>query len=206
VRTVAVLPVKRFAHAKQRLRDAVDGEPRERLAGAMVGDVLDTLARSRELAAVVVVTNEPIAMGLARRTGAHLVADPDEAGQSPAAKLGIAKAVDELEAERVLLVPGDTPAMENGELDALLAYEEDIVIVPDRHGEGTNALLLTPPDAIEPAFGEGSRERHERAARECGRSYAVAELPSLMLDVDTPDDLAALRDTGHTGERTRALL
>jgi 2-phospho-L-lactate guanylyltransferase len=67
-----------------------------------------------------------------------------------------------------------------------------VAIVPDRHGTGTNALLLAPADAIAPSFGPGSFERHVAAARKAGVEYAVAKIPALMFDVDTPDDLADL--------------
>ena len=70
--------------------------------------------------------------------------------------------------------------------------ERYVAVVPDRHGTGTNALVLSPPDAIRPAFGEGSRDRHVAAAREAGIPFAVEELPSLALDLDTPADLVAL--------------
>jgi 2-phospho-L-lactate guanylyltransferase len=95
----------------------------------------------------------------------------------------------ELSAQRALLVPGDTPALDTADLDALLARAEPVVIVPDRHGTGTNALLLTPPGAIAPAFGPGSCERHQAAAEAAGVDHAVLRLPSLALDVDTPEDL-----------------
>lgn len=205
MRTVAVLPVKRFADAKQRLRAAVDGPPRERLAAAMVTDVLEALADASVLDDVVVVTAEPIAAGLARERGARVVADDREDGQSAAATLGVEAALAD-GAERVLLVPGDTPGLDPADVRALLARHERIVIVPDRHGTGTNALLLAPPDAIAPAFGPGSRERHEALARASGHGHAVLELPSLALDVDTPDDLSALRAGATAGARTRALL
>ena len=74
-----------------------------------------------------------------------------------------------------------------------------MVIVPDRHGTGTNALLLSPPDAIAPSFGPGSRARHEEAARAAGVAVALEEPPSLVLDVDTPEDLAEL--SGRLGAR-----
>jgi 2-phospho-L-lactate guanylyltransferase len=205
VRTHAVLPVKRFSQAKQRLRAAVDGEPRERLAAAMVGDVLAVLSRTEALDAVIMVTAEARAAELARVCGARVVADGVEAGQSAAALMGIKAALDD-GAERVLLVPGDTPALQPADLVALLAREEPVVVVPDRHGSGTNALLLAPPDAIAPAFGPGSRERHEAAARAAGHAHAVLQLRSLALDIDTPDDLEALRATRAPGPRTRALL
>jgi 2-phospho-L-lactate guanylyltransferase len=84
------------------------------------------------------------------------------------------------------------------------------VIVPDRHGTGTNGLLLTPPDAIAPSFGPGSCERHLALAREAGAVCRIVRSPSLLLDIDTGADLAALRERlsgAHSGApRTRAVL
>jgi len=200
MRTVAILPVKTFGRAKQRLGRAFSNRPA--LAAAMVADVLETLASLPALDEVIVVTAEPDAAELARRAGARVVDDPVEAGQSAAVLLGIAAAV----ADRVLLVPGDCPSLDAGELTALLAHTEPVVIVPDRHGQGTNALLLTPPDVMAPAFGEGSFARHGALARAAGCEPRVVEIPSLGLDVDTPEDLAALRRAPGIGPRTRALL
>lgn len=114
-------------------------------------------------------------------------------GHSIAVLAGIATAED-FGAKCVVLLPGDCPLLEPRELDRLLTGvpERYVAIVPDRHGAGTNALLLSPPDAIRPAFGEGSRARHVAAAREAGIPFAVEELSSLALDVDTPADLVAL--------------
>jgi 2-phospho-L-lactate guanylyltransferase len=85
-----------------------------------------------------------------------------------------------------------------------------VVIVADRHGQGTNALLLTPPGAMAPSFGPGSFARHAARARAAGATVRVAQAPSLELDVDTPGDLAALRaalaDRPDAAPRTRALL
>ena len=69
------------------------------------------------------------------------------------------------------------------------------MIVPDRHGVGTNALLLSPPDAIEPSFGPGSCDRHAQAARAAGVACAVERVPTLALDVDTGQDLYVLAAT-----------
>src|SRR4051812_5911586 len=206
MRTVAILPVKRFARAKQRLRAGVDGAARERLAAAMVSDVLGVLADYAALERLVVVTAEASVAEAATAAGAHVVPDPDEAGQSAAAALGVLVARDELAAQRVLLVPGDTPTLAVADLDALLTRPEPVVVVPDRHGTGTNALLLRPPTAIAPAFGPGSRERHQTAAAAAGVDHAVVRLPSLALDIDTPEDLAALRASSDCGPRTAALL
>jgi len=205
--TVAVLPIKTFARAKHRLSEAVGGPDRQELAEAMAKDVLEALFAVRELDGVVAVTAEPRAAAAAREAGAEVVDDPREAGQSAAAALGVEVAM-QRGASRVLLVPGDCPALVPEEVSALLAAREPVVIVPDRHGAGTNALLLSPPDVIAPSFGEGSFARH--AARGHRVGVAVAEVPSLGLDVDTPGDLAALRAAlmirRGGAARTRALL
>ena len=115
-------------------------------------------------------------------------------------------------AERALLVPGDCPALDPGELGALLARPvmPSVVIVPDRHGSGTNALLLTPPAVIAPSFGPGSFARHASRGRAAGVPVKVAGVPSLGLDVDTPQDLEALAAAlaGRAGgaRRTRELI
>jgi 2-phospho-L-lactate guanylyltransferase len=212
VRTAAVLPVKSFANAKQRLGDAVGGSDRERLAAAMVGDVLAALGAVPQIDDVIVVTAEPLAAEAAERAGGAVVNDPEEIGQSAAAGRGIDAALAR-GAERALLVPGDCPAVDPDEVARLLARPArgpSVVIVPDRHGSGTNALLLTPPGAVAPSFGTGSFARHAARAHAAGATVKVCDLPSLGLDVDTPDDLAALRSAldarPATAARTRAVL
>lgn len=217
MRTVAILPVKSFGRAKQRLGHAFPDRPA--LAAAMVADVLEALAAVPSLDGVIVVTAEPIAAEIARGMGAQVVHDPDETGQSDAAARGVAAALGRdgvlldpatVRADRVLLVPGDCPALDPDEVETLLGRRAPVVIVPDRHGTGTNALLLSPPDVMAPAFGEGSFERHSGLARAAGAEPDVADVRTLGLDVDTPDDLAALRRALeiHPGGavRTRALL
>jgi 2-phospho-L-lactate guanylyltransferase len=194
MRTVAILPVKTFPNAKQRLGGALEPADRRQLAAAMVGDVIDALSAAA-LDGVVVVTAEPLAQAAARAAGAEVVEDPLEGGQSAAAALGVAAAL-RAGAERVLLVPGDCPALDAPEVDRLLAAHgagPRVVVVPDRHRTGTNALLLAPADVIAPAFGAGSFARHAALARAAGAELEVADLPSLLHDVDTPGDLAALR-------------
>jgi 2-phospho-L-lactate/phosphoenolpyruvate guanylyltransferase len=194
--TLAVLPIKSFDAAKQRLAEQLPAGNRRALAQSMCADVLLALRRAEGIDEVIVVTAELNATALASGHDVEIVDDPDEAGQSAAAVRGIEAAV-EKGADRVLLVPGDCPALDPHELDALVARDlgvaPAVVIVPDRHGTGTNALLLSPPRAIDPAFGEGSFQRHRERAEAAGVEVIVDEVPSLALDVDTPEDLEALR-------------
>ena len=196
MRTAAVLPVKSFARAKQRLSASVEQRLRASLAEAMVGDVLAALAASEAIDTTFLVTREQRAAEAAIASGASVIADDAEAGQSAAAKLGIARALAD-GFERVLCVPGDCPAIDPAELAALLAEHggaiAEVVVLPDRHGTGTNGLLLAPPDAIEPSFGPDSCARHVALAAAAGVACSVQRLPSLTLDVDTGEDLAALR-------------
>jgi 2-phospho-L-lactate guanylyltransferase len=213
MKTIAVLPVKRWSAAKRRLGDDLTGGTRRALAEAMVTDVLVALRRAKAVDEVLMVTGESGAIQLAYGYEADVVDDPADAGHNDAARRGVAEAVAR-EADRVLLVPGDCPALDPGELDALLSRPRggmsEVLVVPDRHSTGTNALVLTPPDVITPAFGPGSRDRHVAAAQEAGAACAVEEVRSLMFDVDTADDLDALREllAGATGNaaHTRGML
>ncbi|MGC1166808.1 MAG: 2-phospho-L-lactate guanylyltransferase [Solirubrobacterales bacterium] len=189
----AILPVKRFNVAKQRLAAGLGGEQRRNLAAAMLADVLEAIAAARTIERTIVVSGDPIAQELAAEVGAEVVPDPGDAGHVEAALAGIARAEAE-GATRVVLLPGDCPLLEPRELDRLLTGipERYVGIVPDRHGTGTNALALSPPDAIVPAFGTDSCARHVALAREAGIPFGVEELASLGLDLDTPADVIAL--------------
>ncbi|MFM9127512.1 MAG: NTP transferase domain-containing protein, partial [Solirubrobacterales bacterium] len=171
--------------------DGLSAGERVALATGMLSDVLAALRRCDHVDDVVVVTGEPGA----------------------AAVRGIEWALAD-GAFAVLLVASDTPALDPGDVDRLLdstGDEPEVVVVPDRHGEGTNALLLQPPDVIRPAFGEGSRERHESLARAAGVKVTVFECGSLGLDVDTVSDLHELASSlepaaPETATHTRAVL
>jgi 2-phospho-L-lactate/phosphoenolpyruvate guanylyltransferase len=196
LRTLAIVPIKGFGEAKQRLSASLARGARSSLAQAMFSDVLAALGRSRRVDEIVVVTADPAAEQLAHGR-ARVLLDTGRGGQSLATLIGIRYALDH-DLERVLLVPGDTPLIDPEEVDALLARTADdgiaIGIVADRHGTGTNALVLQPPAAIEPAFGPGSLERHVGLAAASGLPHRVEEAPSVAHDVDTPEDLDALRD------------
>jgi 2-phospho-L-lactate/phosphoenolpyruvate guanylyltransferase len=189
----AILPVKRLDAAKQRLSLGLDDERRRELVAAMVGDVLEAIGAARAIERTIVVSGDPIAQELAAEAAAEVVPDPADEGHVQAVQAGIARAESE-GARCVVLLPGDCPLLDPRELDRLLTGLPDpyVGIVPDRHGTGTNALALSPPEAIVPAFGEGSCARHVALAREAGLPFGVEELPSLGLDLDTPADVIAL--------------
>jgi 2-phospho-L-lactate guanylyltransferase len=227
MRTAAILPVKSFAAAKQRLGASVADPLRLELARAMVGDVLAALTETASIDRTIVVTGEPSVADAARTQGAIVIDDTAQHGQSAAVTLGVERALAE-GMERALCIPGDCPTLDPHDLEALLSQldghahgsdggagrvglgESEVVIVPDRHGTGTNGLLLTPPDAITSSFGPDSCERHRTLALAAGVVCRIERPASLLLDIDTGDDLTALRARLSTerirAPRTRAVL
>ncbi len=206
MRTLALLPVKSFPNAKQRLGPGLGPPMRRQLAEVMLCDVLAALHAST-VEGVIVITAGDRPAALAREHGARVIADR-ERGHNDAARLGVEEALRD-GADRVLMVPGDCPALDPADVDELLARptgERSLVIVPDRHGSGTNALLIRPPGAVSPAFGPGSAQRHARLARQAGIEHEVLIVPSLALDIDTAEDLATLDKLPDRDLRTHDLL
>ncbi len=196
MQATVILPVKRFGDAKQRLLSVLDRPQRAALVKAMLTDVLVGATEAREVERVIVVTSEGraerIALRHARRTKTpiEVFEEPADRGHPEAATLGIVRAK-ALGASCVALLPGDCPLLDADELDAALERMGPgrVAVVPDRHGTGTNALFMAPPDAIGPAFGPGSCARHSERAERAGYEVAVEPLASLALDVDTSEDL-----------------
>jgi 2-phospho-L-lactate guanylyltransferase len=212
VRTAAILPVKSFGSAKQRLGSLLGAGSRHALAQAMFQDVLSSLRKVESIEQIVVVASEP-SVEFETEEQIVLLEDDIQDGQSAAALIGIRWALD-AGFDRVLMVPGDTPLLAFAEVEALLTGAEAdgtaVVVVPDRHDTGTNALLLSPPTAIAPGFGPNSRDRHIAAAQAAGVSHRVERVPSLIFDVDTSEDLAvvaaAIDEQRTVAPRTRGAL
>jgi 2-phospho-L-lactate guanylyltransferase len=191
-RLVVAVPAKDLTHAKQRLTSVLSVVERGELARAMLGDVLRALA-SADLECVWVVTRDPAAAAIARSLGAEPVLEAENRGHTAAVALAQAEAA-RRGARVFLTVPGDVPCVTAAELRQIVdgVREGAPVFVPSRSGLGTNGVALAPPDAMTLTFGEPSFARHLETARQRGLTPRVLALPGLGLDVDAPEDLAAL--------------
>jgi 2-phospho-L-lactate guanylyltransferase len=190
----AVVPVKELDRAKERLAPVLPPERRRALMLAMLEDVLTALTATEGLGGLAVVTVDPAAQRLAGRYGARII----EMGARDGHTGAVAAAARLLAAEgfpSMLTVPGDIPLATPAEITQLLAAHRPapaFTIVPSRDERGSNAIICSPPDAVPLRFGEDSFFPHLRAAQACGIRPTVLRLPGIALDVDTPEDLAAL--------------
>jgi len=203
-RTWALVPIRGLESAKSRLGEGLDAEERLVLVTELLRRTLVATRDAPSIAGTIVVTMDPAAAAMAKDHRAIGLVEraPGLDGAIRAARsLAVAR-----RATAVLVLPADLPGVTADALEALLAAAREVAatpagaatgasvaaplvaLVPDRHGTGTNALLLAPPMAIEPAFGEGSRGRHAEAARAAGARYLEVGGP-LTFDIDTPSDL-----------------
>jgi 2-phospho-L-lactate guanylyltransferase len=195
-RVVAVIPVGTLDGAKSRLGETLDAEERRDLATRLLERTLAAALATPGLAEVLVVTPDDEVRQIASRAGARPIRQ-----RSQGLNVGLRQAREEVlagGADALLVVPIDLPLISPAALEALLAPLGDparplVVLVPDRHGRGTNALLLAPPDAIEFGFGGDSRRAHAACANDAGARYVELDGP-LSVDLDTPDDLLLVEE------------
>jgi 2-phospho-L-lactate guanylyltransferase len=199
----AVVPIKDTTAAKQRLAEAAPAEFRRNLALAMAEDVLSALAGAHGLAGIIVVTVDAEAASLARRYHAQVRDDGALDGHTGAVTAAGRRLVAE-GATGMLTVPGDIPEITAEEVEAVIAAHRpapSFTIVPAHDALGSNAILMSPPDAVPLRFGDDSFFPHLAAAEACGIKPTVLRLPGIAFDIDNPVDLAHF---SRLGSQTRA--
>jgi 2-phospho-L-lactate guanylyltransferase len=194
VHTTAIVPVKGLTVANGRLDGVLSPDERKRLAEGLFLDLIVKLPRSRSIDDVLVVTADQSIARQVRWFGHKVLVQKEDEGHSEAASAG-ARAAMAAGAVRVVMLPVDCPMLDIEELDSHVGRSpRTALIVPDHHGTGTNALVLTPPDVFPPAFGPDSCARHVSRARASGISFALEEIESIAIDLDTREDFTLLRD------------
>ena len=189
----ALVPVKSFGRAKQRLVGLLSSEERQALARAMLEDVLSALVRAPSLAGVAVATSHVDAADMARAAGAAVIADPDEAGES-AAVTRAARNFENMGHQGMLVIPADVPLITSADVEAVIAAHRAapaLTLVPASADRGTNALVCSPPCVIPFAFGEESFDRHREAAWARGIEPVIVNVEGIGCDIDRPGDLAS---------------
>jgi 2-phospho-L-lactate guanylyltransferase len=187
----AIVPVKPLGRGKSRLASVLSQQERADLNRRLLAHTVDTLRELPEIEQVLVVSRDPAALALARDHGARTVQE----NGAPHLNVALARATilaKNYITRGILIVPADLPLITPEDVRAMLdraKYPPVVVVAPDRHHQGTNALLVCPAGLIEYEFGPGSFQRHCALARLAGARLEICELPSLALDVDFPEDL-----------------
>jgi 2-phospho-L-lactate guanylyltransferase len=192
----AIVPSKPLRRGKSRLAGILSEDQRTQLNQNMLAHTLKTLRAISEIEQVLVVSRDPAALALAREHEARTIRE----NGTPQLNAALTRATVFTKAyvtRGVLIVPMDLPLMSTDDIRTMIERSQGddpvVVIAPDRHRQGTNALLVCPAGLIEYAFGPGSFQRHCELARLVGARLEICELPSLALDVDIPEDLELVR-------------
>lgn len=187
----AIVPVKPLRRSKSRLAPRLTPDQRALLSESMLRHTLDVVRQVARIDKVLVVSRDPRALALARRHGARTISEPARGQLNRALTRATALAHD-FGADAVLVLPADLPLLEVDDVELLLQSlppPPAVVLSPDHRGDGTNALLLSPPGLIEYEFGPQSFQNHRAAAMQAGARVVICRRDSLGRDVDVPEDL-----------------
>jgi len=194
----AVVPLKSPDEAKSRLAAVLNATQRRALMFALAERMIRTLHATPGIDVVAVVTANHEVAAFARSLQAEVIRHAADFGTASAFASAVLH-LQPLRLQQLLMIAGDLPLVSNTALENLLALadaEPTVVIAPDRHGLGTNALLCSPPEIIAPCFGSNSFQQHLQAAESVGIRARVFKDDSLALDLDVADDFEYLRTHG----------
>lgn len=195
----ALVPVKAFAAANSRLSPLLDARERALLAEAMLGDVLAALRQASTLAGIVLLGGTD-AKGVADAHGCEWLNDTGR-GDLNAALGAAAEQLAARGAATLMVLPDDLPLLRAADVSALLAgHAGGLSLNPAARDGGTNALVISPPNAIRFCFGADSASRHCEQARAAGLPARQLSLPAFARDIDRPEDLAWLCAQGPRGQ------
>ena len=200
-RIAAIIPVGTLASAKSRLGETLDAEERQDLVDRLLARTVSAALAVDGLHDVLVVSPDREVLGRASDLGARTLRQ-----RSRGLNAGLREAREDVVAggaTALLVLPIDLPFVSADAIraltDALSALPQPaVVLVPDRHGSGTNALALRAPDVIDFAFGRASRAAHRTAAETAGATYREIDGP-LTFDLDTPDDYVTVEAATREG-------
>lgn len=196
-RTIAVIPVRDFQTSKTRLSSLFTADERGRLVRLMLDHVLAVIERSGAVDHELIVTRDPAAvhnqlMALEQRS--ILAQEREGKGLNTALDLGRNWAIEHGFWAMLVILP-DLPMLAPSDIRVLVTERAQVVIAQDRHGSGTNAVMLPLHDAsrrLSLSFGNNSAARHIAEAERLGLSWVTVDTTGLQYDLDTPYDWTTL--------------
>ncbi|HJY83420.1 MAG TPA: 2-phospho-L-lactate guanylyltransferase [Candidatus Binatia bacterium] len=187
-----LVPVKALTWGKSRLSSLLSESARQAVSQAMLADVLTSLRQASTVDRIVAVSSEPSLLEFARQLGACTIDEEYPRGINGAVEVGTEFCVRQ-GATALLVLLADLPLVTAEDVDFLFQQTSgnpEVILVPCKEGEGTNALLRVPPLIMAPCFGGGpSLARHLVMARCEGIPCRVVEVPRIAFDLDSAADL-----------------
>ncbi|MCB0065357.1 MAG: 2-phospho-L-lactate guanylyltransferase [Caldilineaceae bacterium] len=201
-----IVPIKPFGEGKSRLAGALPQSARAQLSQQLFHHVVRQAVATSVLTGIIVVSRDPTVLRGFNAPKLHHLYETGY-GLNQALTAGRAAALQQ-NADAILILPADLPYLTTADIEALYQQAQrkaGVVIVPSTDN-GTNALLLRPPTAIDFAYGRDSFSLHCQAAQQAGVPLTVHVAPHLTFDVDNPMDLRHLTPELHHALHTSAAL
>ena len=195
--TWAILPVKEYHVGKSRLRHLFSDAELTELNQKMFESTFTKLIGIPGIDKILVVSREEHALEWCNSHGGVALVEDNPSTLNAA----ISKAQEhacQVGVERLMVLPSDLPLMTSKDLNALIRLAEGahkLVIVPDHYQSGTNALVMSGPDLIQPRFGSGSFRKHTRQAMEKNAELVVYLNENIQWDLDTSLELYRIINT-----------
>ncbi|MDC0199265.1 2-phospho-L-lactate guanylyltransferase [Candidatus Nitrosopelagicus sp.] len=188
MKTSVIIPVKTFQKSKTRLH--LSEAKTKELCRLLLEEVIKTVSEVKIIDKIIVVTDEEQVLDIIEKYDCKQIQDKNETSVNDAVKLAEGFLIENKFTHSVVL-PLDIPFFYSEDLEKLLNFSKDksVVIIPSRHFDGTNALVRTPINSMEPRYDEGSHSFQIESAKKSNIKISIGLIYRLMLDIDNRDDL-----------------
>lgn len=189
--TNIVIPVKDPRGAKSRLSEILSIDQRRELARFLFEGVLSRLREVDRPFHLLVVTDSDILAAVAKSRGAAVLRDQGANNETSVVDLATQWSIAH-DFKRQIVIPADMGDLDPVDIETLIDAKIEapgVILCPAVGDDGTNAILSTPPNALAFRFGKNSFSGYKSRAKKTGIHCKTLRLPSLVLDIDTPNDL-----------------
>jgi len=202
-----ILPVKILKESKKRLSNILEADERNELAFTMFLDVVETIVKMKNKVKLIIITQDKRVNEVAVSLGIQVLSEKEAKGQSEAVNLGTDKCI-EMNIRSVLTLPADIPLLKTDDLEEIFVNSQnvDVVIVPSRDRNGTNALFRRPPNVMKVEFGDDSYRKHIKTVKSLKIKHVVLDIERLALDIDNVHDLEELLNQNECNTHTNDFL
>ena len=189
--TWAIIPIKPLHQGKSRLSGIIDHKARIKFNRKLLAHTLKVVSSCKRISGVIVVTKDTTLHAIVKTPNIKLFIEDGKSDLNKAINFGVTKAI-ENNADSILVIPCDLPLLNKAEIGKIIRISSSdrcLVIVPDRHFQGTNLLFIKPALKDIYCFGENSFEKHKEMGKRLGLDVKVYDSKNLCLDIDLPEDL-----------------